>query len=215
MEIKKKVYLSGRMSGLEEEEFKAIFKYAEEKLIEEGYEVINPADIDYNPEDYAGQLLIALAELAKCDAIYLLDNWTESNGARCEYWFARGMGLEIMSGEDVDSEVQELKAIINTANDRITGLLANDSDIEKSVDKLLENAKDYIDYVTWIEAEIYDFVDDYMCFSRYETVNYEDVLSMLRDELKDGNIDKERYDSVLKCIYENAKEGVAGFKYDW
>ena len=97
MESKKKVYISGKMSGLEEEEFKAIFKEAENELIEKGYEVINPCEIDYIPEDYAGQLLIALGELAKCDAIYLLDNWVESNGARCEYWFAKGMGLEIIT----------------------------------------------------------------------------------------------------------------------
>ena len=97
METKKKVYISGKMSGLKEEEFKAIFKEAEEELLGKGYEVVNPCEIDYIPEDYAGQLLIALGELAKCDAIYLLDNWVESNGARCEYWFAKGMGLEIIT----------------------------------------------------------------------------------------------------------------------
>lgn len=95
--MKKKVYLSGRMSGLEEEEFKAIFKKAEMELIERGYEVINPCEIDYAVEGYAGQLLSALGELAKCDAIYMLNNWKESNGARCEYWFAKGMGIEIVN----------------------------------------------------------------------------------------------------------------------
>lgn len=216
MDNKKKVYLSGRMSGLEEEEFKAIFKEAEDELIEMGYEVINPCEIDYTTEDYAGQLLIALGELAKCDAIYLLENWKESNGARCEYWFAKGMGLEIMSYEkDKDKEVQELKSLIETANGRLTELLSDESDIRNSTYKLLENAKEYTDYTTWVDGEIMDFVEEFMWFSRHETVDYEDVLSMMDDELDDGNLKKERYDTILKCIYEDAKNGIAGFKYDW
>lgn len=216
MEIKKKVYLSGRMSGLEEEEFKAIFKRAEEELVEKGYDVVNPCEIDYIPEEYGGQLLIALGELAKCDAIYLLENWKESNGARCEYWFAKGMGLEIMSYYgDVDEEVQELESLIETANDRLTELMSDETDMKNSTYKLLGKAKEYTDYITWVDGEITDFVEDFMWFSRYETVDYEDVLSMMDDELDDGNLKKERYDTILKCIYEDAKNGIAGFKYDW
>ena len=163
MDNKKKVYLSGRMSGLEEEEFKAIFKEAEEELIEMGYEVINPCEIDYIPEDYAGQLLIALGELAKCDAIYLLENWKESNGARCEYWFARGMGLEIMSyEEDKDKEIQELESLIETANERLTELMSDETDMKNSTYKLLGIAKEYTDYITWVDGEIREFIDDYM-----------------------------------------------------
>jgi hypothetical protein len=41
-------------------------------------------------------LLQALYALSQCDKIYMLKNWKESNGAKCEYWFAKGMGIEIM-----------------------------------------------------------------------------------------------------------------------
>lgn len=204
------------MSGLEEEEFKETFKEAEDELIKEGYEVVNPCEIEYIPEDYAGQLLIALGELAKCDAIYLLDNWVDSNGAKCEYWFAKGMGLEIMPYEEnKDKEIQELESLIETANGRLTELLSDETDMRNSTYKLLEKAKEYTDYMTWVDGEIMDFIDDYMCFSRYETVDYEDVLSMMDDELEDKNLKRERYDAILKCIYEDAKKGIAGFKYDW
>jgi len=94
--MKKKVYISGKMSGLSEDEFKSLFKEAEVKLIEEGYDVVNPCEIDYIPEDYAGQFLTALEALSKCDAIYMLDNWEDSNGAKSEYWFAKGMGLKFI-----------------------------------------------------------------------------------------------------------------------
>ena len=88
----KKVYISGKMSDMEESEYKCLFNEAEARLLAEGYEVINPANIEYIPEEYGNQLLIALGELNKCDAIYFMENWIHSNGARCEYWFAKGMG---------------------------------------------------------------------------------------------------------------------------
>ena len=94
-EKKKKVYIGGKMTGLTEEESKALFARAEELLKAQGYEVVNPWKIEV-PKHYSGQLLRSLEELAKCDAIYLLDNWTSSNGANCEYWFAKGMGIDIM-----------------------------------------------------------------------------------------------------------------------
>lgn len=93
---KEKIYISGKMSGMEEEVYKRLFKNAEEKLISEGYEVFNPCEIEYIPEDYAQQLLLVLGELAKCDCIYMLENWIHSNGARCEYWFAKGSGKKII-----------------------------------------------------------------------------------------------------------------------
>lgn len=94
-EKKRKVYIGGKMTGLTEEESKALFARAEELLKAQGYEVVNPWKIEV-PKHYSGQLLRSLEELAKCDAIYLLDNWTSSNGANCEYWFAKGMGIDIM-----------------------------------------------------------------------------------------------------------------------
>ena len=117
--------------------------------------------------------------------------------------------------ENKDKEIQELESLIETANGRLTELLSDETDMRNSTYKLLEKAKEYTDYMTWVDGEIMDFIDDYMCFSRYETVDYEDVLSMMDDELEDKNLKRERYDAILKCIYEDAKKGIAGFKYDW
>ena len=97
-EKKKKVYIGGKMTGLSKEESQDLFNRAETALKAQGYEVVNPWKIEV-PKHYSGQLLRSLEELAKCDAIYLLDNWTTSNGANCEYWFAKGMGIEIMFGD--------------------------------------------------------------------------------------------------------------------
>lgn len=94
-EKKKKVYIGGKMTGMTKEESQALFNRAEAALKLVGYKVVNPWKIRV-PKYYSGQLLRSLKELAKCDAIFLLENWTDSNGAKCEYWFAKGMGLEIM-----------------------------------------------------------------------------------------------------------------------
>lgn len=37
--------------------------------------------------------------LDKCDAILMLNNWKESNGAQAEHWFAKGKELEIIYQE--------------------------------------------------------------------------------------------------------------------
>lgn len=90
------VYISGKMSGLTEEEYRKNFKDAENRLIELGYNVVNPCELTYLQKSYSGMLLQALYALSQCDKIYMLKNWKESNGAKCEYWFAKGMEIEIM-----------------------------------------------------------------------------------------------------------------------
>lgn len=92
---KKKVFISGKMTGMTEEESQALFSRAETALKLIGYKVINPWKIRV-PKYYSGQLLRSLKALSKCDAIFMLENWLDSNGSKCEFWFARGMGIEIM-----------------------------------------------------------------------------------------------------------------------
>lgn len=49
----------------------------------------------YNEEDYLEGVDDCLAMLEKCDALFLLDNWEESFGAKIEYGFAKAMGTPI------------------------------------------------------------------------------------------------------------------------
>jgi hypothetical protein len=41
------VYISGKMSGLTEEEYRKNFKDAENRLAELGYNVVNPCELTY------------------------------------------------------------------------------------------------------------------------------------------------------------------------
>lgn len=92
---KPKVYISGKISGLSEKEYKNNFNSAELYLTGLGYDVVNPVAYDTIPngtwKDYMRRDLKLLLD---CDYIYLLDNWTESTGAKVEYSLARDIGIE-------------------------------------------------------------------------------------------------------------------------
>lgn len=92
-------YISGPMTGLPELNFPA-FHEAAARLRAAGRTVINPAEIctavglpwsDYMRKD--------LAELVKCDVIYLLPGWQWSRGARLELYVAEELGMAVEYAE--------------------------------------------------------------------------------------------------------------------
>ena len=90
-----KVYISGQITGLPIDEAKQKFAKVEILLKEKGHEAINPFNIIPNVlrpkwEDY---MLADIKELFTCDAIYLLDNWHLSKGARIEKRIAEEMNM--------------------------------------------------------------------------------------------------------------------------
>lgn len=101
----KKVYISGKMRGMDEQESRAKFKAAEAMLTYHGYEVINP----WNDEEkkkkackkWEDFIIYDLKVIKRCDVIYMLDNWEDSWGAKCEYAFANGRNMEILFEKDV------------------------------------------------------------------------------------------------------------------
>ena len=94
----KKVYISGKITGLPIEEAAAKFDNAEATYKDLGFDVINPMKVlPYDPKHtWPDYMLADLAALRTCDAIVLLPCWQDSKGATCEKIFAEGCGLEIM-----------------------------------------------------------------------------------------------------------------------
>lgn len=98
-----KIYISGKMRGLPEEESRKKFEAAHQYLIELGHDVVNPWDSEGEKnekcKDWDDYILYDLQILKTCDAIFMLSNWQDSDGAKCEHAFARGRGIEIIYEE--------------------------------------------------------------------------------------------------------------------
>ena len=98
----KVVYLSGKMTGLAESEYRENFRNAEMFYRACGYEVVNPCNLseivlkrkpdatyeDFMREDYKA--------ISGCTHIAMLEGWENSTGAKREKAEAERLGLEIM-----------------------------------------------------------------------------------------------------------------------
>ena len=97
-----RVYLSGPITGLSEEEYTRRFATAELHYEAAGYEVVNPVTIGQelqktNPHpSYADYMAADLEAMRDCTHIALLEGWENSPGAQCEKREALKLGLEIM-----------------------------------------------------------------------------------------------------------------------
>ena len=92
----KRIYIAGPMSGLPALNYPAFHAKAAE-LRALGFHVENPAE---NPaphcSSWLGYMRLAVAQLATCDAVYLLPGWRHSRGACVEHQLAVGLGLQFM-----------------------------------------------------------------------------------------------------------------------
>lgn len=94
-----KVYISGKISGLDIEQAKAKFQEAEDYLKDTDFvEVINPMKLsEFDPNKTWKQYMIEdIDMLFDCDTIYMLDNWETSRGARIERAIAHEMQMKII-----------------------------------------------------------------------------------------------------------------------
>jgi len=90
-----RVYVGGPMTGYPELNFPA-FHARTAELRAEGYEVINPAEVNPDPATpYADCMRKDLAALLTCDKLVLLPGWHASRGASAEWLVADICGLTI------------------------------------------------------------------------------------------------------------------------
>ena len=93
------IYLSGKISGLDREDYLSIFDYHEKKLQAVNEDaIINPAKtLDTLPKlEHWQYMTVALKVLELCDFIYMIPGWEDSEGARMEREFADRNGIYII-----------------------------------------------------------------------------------------------------------------------
>lgn len=91
-----KIYLSGAISDMPDDN-REMFERAEIWLKEQDLEVVNPLKLDHSKsEKYTDYLKTDIKHMMDCDAIYMLNGWRESNGARIENDLARKLTMAII-----------------------------------------------------------------------------------------------------------------------
>lgn len=83
--IKKKIYIAGKITGLQHCELVTKFLAAQKKLENKGYEVLSPISLIKDWEDETNHSRrICLIALLNCDTLALLPDWKSCPVARLE-----------------------------------------------------------------------------------------------------------------------------------
>lgn len=91
-----KIYISGPITN--DKDYLEKFAKAETELRLQGVEVVNPAEILFTmPKSttHSQYMIVSLALLSQCDAVYMLKGWQKSKGANIEFEYAYEHGITI------------------------------------------------------------------------------------------------------------------------
>lgn len=95
-----KIYIAGKVTGEDAFRCGLKFGYRSSKLREEGHKVINPFAIfsslstaGFSHEDI---MHLCYAAIDVCDAVYMLEDWPGSKGARMEHEYALKIGKTVI-----------------------------------------------------------------------------------------------------------------------
>lgn len=98
----KRCYMVGSSSGMDEESIRSAFEKAKKEVRKKGYDPFSPLDVaGFMPKDLSADKklknLTLITELSRCDAVYLLDNWRQSERAKFEYHYAMASGIDVLN----------------------------------------------------------------------------------------------------------------------
>lgn len=92
-----KVYIAGKITGLENGEIFTKFYESAKVLRKSGHITMSPAVLALNEGfDHADYMHICFAMIDVCDAVYMQKDWQQSKGARMELEYAKDHGKRIL-----------------------------------------------------------------------------------------------------------------------
>lgn len=90
-----RIYISGKITGTTD--FEQRFGEAEQRLINQGHEVVNPVNLPHEHDKrWHSYMKECLKYMLDCDAIYMLSNWMQSEGAIIERAIADSLNIRII-----------------------------------------------------------------------------------------------------------------------
>ena len=101
MYAKKKVFISGPITGHDEPKVKSAFNYAESKISEKKLFPLNPvvvqppARLTDKEEIWSYCMKVTISMMLNADAIYMLPNWQGSRGASLERQIGLNLGIPV------------------------------------------------------------------------------------------------------------------------
>lgn len=121
-----KIYISGKITGLDYADVESKFQDAQDLLSDIGFEVVNPLNNGLTKEHSWEQHMVKDFELLlPCDAIYMMDNWQDSTGARIEYQTASEMNKDVWFESNIVS-LEKIVLRIQNAVHEATGMKFNE-----------------------------------------------------------------------------------------
>ena len=96
-----RVYIAGRVTGLNYEQVTRKFAAAESLLRASNYNPVNPLRHVNSKAKPSEAMKICVPLLLDCDAILLLSDWAFSEGAQIEAQLARYAGMYVINEDDL------------------------------------------------------------------------------------------------------------------
>ena len=91
-----KIYISGKISGTDLTETRARFAAVAKAMKRLGVEPVNPLENGLSEHDtWETHIAKDIAYMLQCKAIYMLQGWQDSKGARIEHYIATQIGIPI------------------------------------------------------------------------------------------------------------------------
>lgn len=95
--MKTRIYIAGPITGHDLAERKREFDFTATLLEIDGREVVNPMTLPHqHDKSWESYMRECIEALIKCDAIYLMQGWELSDGARLEFTIASKLKMQII-----------------------------------------------------------------------------------------------------------------------
>ena len=93
-----KIYISGKITGLNLDVARQLFAQAEDWLRGIGHEPVNPMkEVEQLSEDHWKKMMHdAIRVMMDCDGVYMLPNYSDSRGANIELYIANSLGMQVI-----------------------------------------------------------------------------------------------------------------------